>query len=76
MMAFDAHMHEDFQELYRFRPDLKRYVAVVLPLDSSTEIAHLDVLVRELKTKPGYPVHWEVFTDRRSAMDWLLARYA
>ena len=75
MRAFDVHMQDGFQELYRFRPDLERYVAAVLPAASNADIARLDVLVRELKENRTYPVHWEVFTDRKSAMEWLIAKY-
>ncbi len=76
MRAFDAHMQDDFQELYQYRPDLERYVAAVLPANSNADIARLDVMVRELKAKYTYPVHWDVFTDRKQALEWLLTRYA
>ncbi len=72
MLAFGAHMQDDFQRLYELRPDLERYVAVVMPANSSEEIARLDVRVRELKAKSDYPVHWNVSPDRESAMAWLL----
>jgi hypothetical protein len=70
--AFGAYIRDDFQRLYQLRPDLKRYVGIVMPAGSEAEIAQLDVMVRELKAKIGYPVHWEVFTDREGALAWLL----
>ena len=72
MLAFGAHMQDDFQRLYQLRPDLERYVAVVMPANSSEELSRLDIRVRELKAKFDYPVHWNVFPDRGSAMAWLL----
>ena len=67
-------MQEDFQALFQLRPDLERYVAVVMPANFIAEIARLDVLVRELRARTGCKVHWKVFTNRRSAMGWLLSK--
>ncbi len=72
ILAFGKRMQEAFQEIYEVRPDLKRYVAVVMSAGSAAEIAELDVMVRELKAKIDYPVHWEVFNSREKALEWLL----
>jgi len=74
LLNFGAEMQADFEALFQLRPDLERYVAVVMPPDMSTEIARLDVLVRELRANAGYPVHWKVFTSRQQAMGWLLSK--
>ncbi len=73
-LAFGPTMQADFQELFQLRPELERYVAVVMPADFSAEIARLDVLVRELQAEAGYPVHWKVFTSRGAATRWLLGK--
>jgi len=74
LLAFGAEMQTDFEELFQLRPDLERYVALVMPADFSAEIVRLDILVRELQAKIGYPVHWKVFTHRHDAMGWLLSK--
>ena len=72
LLAFGTLMQGAFQEMFELRPDLRRYVAVVMPTGIAAEIAHLDTLVRELKAQIDYPVHWDVFTNRMDALVWLL----
>lgn len=77
--SFELYMTEKFPELYVFRPHLSRQVAFVMPhafsedqtkeVESETELA---VRCRELESHQKYPVRWELFHDRRSALKWIL----
>jgi hypothetical protein len=73
LLALDAHMQAKFDELYKFRPELERSVAIVLPSDLITElVARLEVKLRALRSPLNYPVHWEVFTKPETALKWLV----
>jgi hypothetical protein len=62
-----------FKELYQFRPELARLVAIVLPTNWGVDlIAQLDIKLRALLAPSGYPIHWEVFTKRDYALHWLV----
>ncbi len=70
-LAFGAEMQADFERLFHLRPDLKRYVAVIMPPNDSVDIARLDCLIRKLNEAEHYPVNWEIFTKRKDALTWL-----
>lgn len=70
--AFNEIMQSKLSDLFLLRPDLERWVAVILPDEDSARFAQLDVRVCELMVAASYPVHREIFTDRRQAMRWLL----
>jgi hypothetical protein len=71
ILAFGAEMQADFERLFHLRPELKRFVAVVMPQNDSVEIARLDCMLRKLKEAHNYPVTWEIFTKRKQALNWL-----
>ena len=76
LSAFNADMQGKFEELYRFRPQLERLVAVVLPTYWGVDrIAQLDLRLRSLTAPYGYAIYWEVFTGRRDALRWLTQMY-
>ncbi len=74
--AFNEIMQTKLSELFLLRPDLERWVAIILPDEDSAKFARLDVRVCELMVSTRYPVHREIFTNRRQAMRWLLRNRA
>lgn len=76
ILVFNDHMRDKFEALYRFRPDLERQVALVLPADLGLDVmARLAIKVRALTAPYGYAVQWEVFKKREQALQWLIQRH-
>ena len=48
------------------------HALVKITPDLATELLGKIALVRQLKANIDYPVHWEVFTERKAALAWLL----
>ena len=64
-------MQTKFNQLFALRPELTRWVAVILPDEEYALFARLDVRVHELLVATNYPVHWEIFTTQKQAKHWL-----
>ncbi len=73
MLAFSACMQDKLQELHQLRPELRRFVALVVP-DFTADLARLEALMQELSALQGGEHYWKVFTARQPAMIWLLSR--
>ena len=70
--AFDSFMRTKFDELFVLRPQMERWVAVILPEGDGARFARINTRVRELLVASSYPVHWEIFTSRKQATNWLM----
>jgi hypothetical protein len=71
--TFNSQLQLRFADLYRYRPALARFVAVVLPKNSDMcLLAQLSVRVRELTAPSMSAAHWNIFSSRLEALSWLL----
>jgi hypothetical protein len=76
---FELYMTKKYPELYTLRPELPRQIAIVMPHNFSEEDARqvqaetqLAIRRCELETHQKYPVRWEMFHNRRNALNWIL----
>ncbi len=70
--VLNADMWNSFHELHRLRPDLERYVALIMPFNSDLQPIRLAIRTRDLGVPSYYPIHWEVFGHRKAALSWLI----
>lgn len=65
------HIRASFDRLYTFRPEVERYVAVILP--ERADLNEIDLLLRvhELFVPSRYRIHWKLFDHRKDALAWL-----
>ncbi|HVU10537.1 MAG TPA: hypothetical protein VHD90_04635 [Phototrophicaceae bacterium] len=67
-LGFNRYFRKRFETLFKHRPDLKRYVAVIVPDDPIAEIIRAVITQQR---SPTQAATWEVFTTRVSALAWL-----
>jgi hypothetical protein len=72
--SFHSYLSEALKTLYKFRPELERHVAVMLPNVATVEAARLAIRLSQLELGSPYPLTWEFFTKRPLAMRWLMSQ--
>lgn len=71
-LGFNRYFRKRFETLFKLRPDLKRYVGVIVPDDPIAEI--IRAVIMHQQQVALHPATWEVFTTRPEAMIWLAER--
>ncbi len=68
-LGFNRYFRKRFETLFKHRPDLKRYVGVIVPDDPIADIIRT-VIMHQQRVAP-HAATWEVFVTRPEAMIWL-----